>query len=385
LTIQGSDDTSSIFQQQHPRSRGTVVRVRRSMILEDGMTAFERVGNNIKDRIVVRYINEFGEEEAGIDVGGLFKDFLTDLSRRIFDPNFGLFSITSTQALYPNPAAHLLYPDDEIEGLYFFLGRVLGKALFENITMQPQFAHFFLSFMHGKYNFMNLINDLGTLDKDLYKNLMFLKTFEGDIADLSLTFSITDDALGGQREVELFPGGSSMAVTSENRHRYINAVAKYYLHDRIKRQASAFFKGLYQVINPDLLSLFCSPELQVLISGAASEISIADLKSNTRYAGGYSILDRNITRFWAIVEAFDEEDRARLLRFVTSCERPPSLGFAALAPPFCIQRVDCSDDARLPTASTCFNVLKLPTYSTQGIMKEKLLTSLRSGAGFDLS
>lgn len=217
LSIQGSDDTSSFFQQQHPRSRGTVVRVRRSMILEDGMAAFERVGNDIKDRVVVRYINEFGEEEAGIDVGGLFKDFLTDLSRRIFDPNFGLFSITSTHALYPNPAAFLLYPDDEIEGLYLFLGRVLGKALFENITMQPQFAHFFLSFMHGKYNFMNLINDLSTLDKDLYKNLMFLKSYEGDIADLSLTFSISDDALGGQREVELFPRGSSVAVTSENR------------------------------------------------------------------------------------------------------------------------------------------------------------------------
>lgn len=29
--------------------------------------------DKIKDRIVVRYINDFGEEEAGIDAGGLFK------------------------------------------------------------------------------------------------------------------------------------------------------------------------------------------------------------------------------------------------------------------------------------------------------------------------
>lgn len=41
---------------------------------------------SIKDRIVVRYINELGEEEAGIDVGGLFKDFLTDLTGRVFNP-----------------------------------------------------------------------------------------------------------------------------------------------------------------------------------------------------------------------------------------------------------------------------------------------------------
>jgi len=29
--------------------------------------------------------------------------------------------------------------------------------------------------MHGRYNFMNLVNDLATLDQELYKNLMFLK------------------------------------------------------------------------------------------------------------------------------------------------------------------------------------------------------------------
>jgi len=91
----------------------------------------------------------------------------------------------------------MLYPEDEIENLYTFLGRVLGKALYENITVQPQFAHFMLNFMNGKYNFTNLINDLATLDKDLYKNLMFLKTYDGDISDLCLTFSITDDAFGG--------------------------------------------------------------------------------------------------------------------------------------------------------------------------------------------
>lgn len=31
--------------------------------------------------------------------------------------------------------------------------------------------------MHGRYNFMNLVNDLKTFDDGLYKNLMFLKTY----------------------------------------------------------------------------------------------------------------------------------------------------------------------------------------------------------------
>lgn len=75
-------------------------------------------------------------------------------------------------------------------------------------------------------------------------------------------------------------------------------------------------------------------------------------------------------------------------RFVTSCSRPPLLGFAYLEPPFSIRCVETSDDndqgdtlgsvvrgflairgkkhpnVRLPTASTCFNLLKLPNYGS---------------------
>jgi hypothetical protein len=142
---------------------------------------------------------------------------------------------------------------------------------------------------------------------------------------------------------------------------------------------------MYQVIQPDLLSIFCAPELQVLISGANSGISVDDLKRHTQYAGGYTMVDRHVARFWAVMDELTPADRSLVVKFVTSCERPPSLGFSALQPPFTIQRVDCNDNLRLPTASTCFNCLKLPTYSTQEILKERLLTSIRSGAGFDLS
>jgi hypothetical protein len=59
----------------------------------------------------------------GTDLGGLFKDFLTDLSARVFDPSYGLFLVTSDNLLYPNPSAILLYPEPgELEALYSFLG-----------------------------------------------------------------------------------------------------------------------------------------------------------------------------------------------------------------------------------------------------------------------
>jgi ubiquitin-protein ligase E3 C len=375
--IQGTDDP-------HNRSKGTIVRIRRSMIVEDGIAAMDKVGNAIKDRIVIRYINNFGEEEAGIDIGGLFKDFVSDLSFRIFDPSYGLFAVTNKHELYPNPAVASIYPVGDIEKLYLFLGRVLGKALYENITLQPQFTHFFLSFMHGKYDYKNLIDDLNTYDEEIFKNLMFLKSYTGDLNDLGLTFSLTESVYGDNREINLIPNGSNVAVTDENKMRYINLVAKYYLHDRIKLQARAFFRGLYELIQPDILTIFCAPELQILISGSTGGISIDELKANTRYLGGYTAFDRNILWFWATVQEFNSDDLSKLIKFVTSCPRAPSLGFASLDPLFGIQRVECPD-SRLPSASTCFNILKLPIYSSKNILKEKLLVSIRSGAGFDLS
>jgi hypothetical protein len=223
-------------------SRGNMIRIRRSRIFEDGKSAFDKIGHSMKDRIIVRYVNDFGEEEAGIDAGGLFKDFLTDLSARIFDPSFGLFVETSNKLTYPNPAATKIYDSYELDSMFSFLGRVLGKALFENIVIQPQFAHFFLAFMHGRYNFMNLINDLATLDPELYKNLLFLKSYDGDISELDLYFSVTDSSFGLQTEVDLIPDGQRRRVTLGNKHRYIQCVAKYYLHDRIQKQAA----GIYQ-------------------------------------------------------------------------------------------------------------------------------------------
>lgn len=75
-----------------------------------------------------------------------------------------------------------------------------------------------------------MLNDLSSLDPDLHRNLLFLKTYDGDLADLCLTFSATaDDSLGGggqHQEIEFFPGGSKVAVTNDNRHRYIQLAAK---------------------------------------------------------------------------------------------------------------------------------------------------------------
>jgi len=168
-------------------------------------------------------------------------------------------------------------------------------------------------------------------------------------------------------------------------HPFPAQVAKFHMVDRLDAQSRAFVGGLGDVVDLALLRRFSEPELQLLISGAEDAVDVDDLRAHARYEG-YLPGDKHVKRFWAALRSLRPADRAALLKFVTACERAPPLGFAALAPPFTIRKVPILRDAdKLPTASTCFNVLKLPTYSSEAVLRARLLTSVHSGAGFDLS
>ena len=125
-------------------------------------------------------------------------------------------------------------------------------------------------------------------------------------------------------------------------------------------------------------------ETHILISGAEVAINVEDLMVNTHYSGNFTAEHTCIQQFWEVVSHFSEEDKKKLLKFVTSCSRPPLLGFKELYPKFCIHSSG-SGDEHLPTASTCMNMLKLPEYSSAETLSERLLYAISSNAGFELS
>jgi len=361
--------------------------VRREAIFD---MAFARLStmepSQLHRKLHVQFTNEHGLSEAGIDAGGLFKELWTELAAVVFNHGYGLFRVTPTSQLYPNSQAAMAVGVADDTPLFRFVGRVLGKAVYEGVVVQPQFAPFTLAKLLGKP--VNL-HYLPSLDADLYKNLMFLKTYEGDARDLCLSFTLPgDDGDMSHRgathgEMPLIPGGGDVEVTNSNKIRYIHMVADAKLNRAMSKQTAALVAGFHEVIPPAWLSSFSEPELQTLLSGAAGDIDIDDLQAHTRYAGGYFSTSSTIKALWKALRALPEEDKAAFLRFVTACERPPPLGFRDLDPPFTIQRV--GDTSRLPSASTCFNILKLGDFGSEAVVREKLLYAIRSGAGFELS
>lgn len=82
---------------------------------------------DLKKRIRVHLLNAHGLDEAGIDGGGIFREFLNELLKSGFNPNQGFFKTTNEGLLYPNPAAQMLV-GDSFARHYYFLGRMLGKV-----------------------------------------------------------------------------------------------------------------------------------------------------------------------------------------------------------------------------------------------------------------
>ena len=217
----------------------------------------------------------------------------------------------------------------------------------------------------------------------------------------SLTFSVDDEEFGQRVTVDLKEGGRCVAVTVENRIEYVHLMADYRLNGQIAKQSKALLAGVHAVVPPGWLRLFNRPELQRLMSGDDIAMDVSDLKRHTKYAGGYNELSPTVRDLWAVLGDFSREDRALFLKFVTSCSKPPLLGFAHLHPAFTVQCVASDGNEvpsvlaffgmgrketdRLPTAATCFNLLKLPNFKSRKVLKEKLLYAIKSESGFDLS
>ncbi|KAM7279030.1 hypothetical protein ACFE04_006164 [Oxalis oulophora] len=370
--------------------------IRRDHILEDAYNQMSALSEeDLRGVIRVTFVNELGVEEAGIDGGGIFKDFMENITRTAFDVQYGLFKETPDHLLYPNPGSGLSH--EQHLQFFHFLGTLLGKAMFEGILVDIPFATFFLSKLKQKYNFLN---DLPSLDPELYRHLIFLKAiyvdkmdmlkngkeqhYEGDVSELELYFVIVNNEYGEQTEEELQPGGSNIRVTNKDRNYFIHLVAKHRLNYQIRHQSSHFLRGFQQLMQKDWIDMFNEKELQLLISGSLDCLDVDDLRSNTNYVGGYSSEHYVIEMFWEVLKSFSLENQKKFLKFVTGCSRGPLLGFKYLEPLFCIQRAGgaASEEAldRLPTAATCMNLLKLPPYASKEQMETKLLYAINADA-----
>lgn len=353
------------------------IRVRRNWILEDALEALaeHRVPNLRHAYLIVEFV---GEEGLG---DGVRKEFFTTLTKELFRQDRGLFMTSSDgRYVFPHPEALALHGLDVVRGYFHFCGRIVAKCIVEGILLDVSFADFFIGKLIG---YSPVIDDMAVLDPILYKNLMFLRLADDAalVRDMSLCFEL---AVAPRGAVELVQGGRTVDVTLENKDQYIRLVADYKLSGQFATASKAFCTGFFSVIpQEDLLLFFRHDELKRLVCGdEESTVDVDDWQQHCEYSR-CAPRDPPVQQFWEVVRGLTQQQKALLLRFVTSTRRPPLFGFSELEPKFTVMLTDDVD--HLPSASTCFNLLKLPKYSSVAKMRDFLIMAIEGTDSFSFS
>ncbi|XP_053265563.1 E3 ubiquitin-protein ligase HECW1 isoform X4 [Podarcis raffonei] len=324
------------------------------------------------------YVTFVGEE--GLDYSGPSREFFFLLSQELFNPYYGLFEYSANDTYTVQISPMSAFVENHLEW-FRFSGRILGLALIHQYLLD---AFFTRPFYKALLRLPCDLSDLEYLDEEFHQSLQWMK--DNNITDiLDLTFTVNEEVFGQVTERELKSGGANTQVTEKNKKEYIERMVKWRVERGVVQQTEALVRGFYEVVDSRLVSVFDARELELVIAGTA-EIDLNDWRNNTEYRGyhdGHIV----IRWFWAAVERFNNEQRLRLLQFVTGTSSVPYEGFAALRGSnglrrFCIEK--WGKITSLPRAHTCFNRLDLPPYPSYSMLYEKLLTAVEETSTFGL-
>ncbi|KAG5684293.1 hypothetical protein PVAND_013528 [Polypedilum vanderplanki] len=354
------------------------LHIRRSHLLED---AYNRIMTANKKDLQRGRLAVIWDTEEGLDYGGPSREFFFLLSRQIFSPYYALFEYSAVNS-YSVQISPLSAFVDNCHDWFRFCGRVLGLALVHQYLLD---AFFTRPFYKALLRLPLTLSDLESLDVEFHQSLQWIRDNDiGTGSSLGLTFCVTEELLGRVVEKELKTGGKNITVCEKNKKEYLERIIKWRLERGVQEQTESLVRGFYEVVDPRLVSVFDARELELVIAGTA-EIDINDWRQNTEYRGGYHDQNQTIIWFWSVIERFTNEQRLRLLQFVTGTSSIPIDGFANLRGStgprrFCIEKWGKPNS--LPRAHTCFNRLDLPPYNSAEICYEKILTAIYETSGF---
>ncbi|SGZ49779.1 CIC11C00000002627 [Sungouiella intermedia] len=388
------------------------VRISRKHILQSALKVLQLYGSS-PGVLEIEYFDEVG---SGL---GPTLEFFSSVSMEFSkkslcmwrDENPGDFDddfVFSSRGLFPRPMnLQMVNSENGKKVLFLFsaLGTFLARSLIDSRIVDFSFNRIFLRLMQDiDFNPLSAYSNnpdlshysviLGEVDPQLASSLDYLSQFlcsetaaiDGvSIEELSLVF-----VLPGYDKFELVPGGADIAVTSGNLRRYIELIVEATVYSGVINQVKAFMQGFSKVFPISSLTIFSPNELGDIFGSSEEDWSIDTLVDAMRANHGYSSDSKAIHYLVVVLNGFSETNRRKFLQFLTGSPKLPIGGFKAIRPEFTVVKKRPEDgltsDDYLPSVMTCANYLKLPDYSLENVMREKLLRAITEGAGaFHLS
>lgn len=320
----------------------------------------------LKNKIIINYIGN-----AGIDAGGLTKDWFTKIIQEIFNPKSELFEVSEKTFNYSPSRSNVAKSEEGLKRIKF-AGIIVARALLQGYLIPAHLTKPFLKQILHHENKIK-IKDLQDVDEILYNSLIFYNEYDFDKnPDLDLRFEVDFDG----QTIELKENGSQIIVNNSNKYEFIELLSFNRMINSIEKQVKAFCDGFDSIIPHEIIKIFTPTELCLLIYGVP-KVDVDDLRSNAEYLNPYNSSSPAIVLFFRTIKKWDDENLAKLLMFITGTARMPSNGFAYfknINNP--IKIAYCANKNMLPMAHTCTNTLELPEYENEDDMNSKLLIAI---------
>ncbi|KAJ1268511.1 hypothetical protein BS78_07G141200 [Paspalum vaginatum] len=347
-----------------------MVRVHRSRLL---LESFENIAQATRFQLHAGLFVEFKHEEA--TGPGVMREWFCLVCQALFNPLRLLFMACprDRRRFFLNPTSDL---DPLHMELFFFSGRMIGLSLMHNIQVGVFLDRTLFLLLTGKEI---TLDDIVDADPSLHTSCKKILEMDAGLIDsdaLGLTFSREAEVSGLRTDIEFFPGGKDVTITSKNRREYVRLLIQHSFMECTRCQLSNFSAGLRSMlINGESLDMFLESlddkDFDQMLGGRSSTaIDVEEWISHTEYSG-YRAEDCQISWFWKVVERMAVQQQQRLLFFWTAMKCLPFDGFSGLESKLCIFRASSSCD-HLPTSSTCFYQLRLPAYISFDIMHSRL-------------
>ncbi|XP_011824645.1 PREDICTED: probable E3 ubiquitin-protein ligase HERC1 [Mandrillus leucophaeus] len=324
--------------------------------------------------------------EGADDAGGVFDDTITEMCQELETGIVDLLipSPNATAEVGYNRDRFLFNPSaclDEHLMQFKFLGILMGVAI---RTKKPLDLHLAPLVWKQLCCVPLTLEDLEEVDLLYVQTLnSILHIEDSGITEESFHEMIPLDSFVGQsadgKMVPIIPGGNSIPLTFSNRKEYVERAIEYRLHE-MDRQVAAVREGMSWIVPVPLLSLLTAKQLEQMVCGMP-EISVEVLKKVVRYRE-VDEQHQLVQWFWHTLEEFSNEERVLFMRFVSGRSRLPA-NTADISQRFQIMKVDRPYDS-LPTSQTCFFQLRLPPYSSQLVMAERLRYAINNCRSIDM-
>uniref|UniRef100_H2Z0Z8 E3 ubiquitin-protein ligase n=1 Tax=Ciona savignyi TaxID=51511 RepID=H2Z0Z8_CIOSA len=183
----------------------------------------------------------------------------------------------------------------------------------------------------------------------------------------------------------LVEGGERVDLTLQNARQYVDLTINFYFELGLRKQMAAFRDGFNRVFPITNLLSFTKDELHLKLCGDQTpQWTRDDVIAYTEPKLGFTKDSTGFLHFVNVMCDLSGSERKSFLQFATGCSSLPPGGLANLSPHLTIVKKVDSGDGSYPSVNTCVHYLKLPDYSSEAILKERLLAATRE-KGFHLN